>query len=234
MNGAATSNLLVLDTDEEKKLGKDVSLIETRAESVVIQNDAQYAYAGELTKQVKQMQKKIDDYWEPMRKSTYAAYKSVTEHKKDMIDPCKKAEQILKRKMSDYSMEQERIRRQQEEEMRRQAQAEVEKKLAEAQEAEALGDSEAAEAAIAEAEVMDDVAAAGTVQIQTPKLKGVSSTRAWRITNIDVSKVPDEIAGIVIRPVDEKAVMQLIKATKGAVKIPGIEYEETRSISVRS
>ena len=34
--------------------------------------------------------------------------------------------------------------------------------------------------------------------------------------------------------VDEKAIMGLIKATKGKVKIPGIVYEEIVNISVRA
>ncbi len=234
MNEAATSTALVLDSPEEKQMGKDVSIIEMQAENVSISNDAEFAYAGQLAQQVKQMQKKITDYWEPMRKSTYEAYTSVNQHKKEMLDPCQKAEKILKRKMSDYSMEQERKRREQEAELRRLAQAEVDRKLKEAAEAESKGDTLAAETAMAEAEVMDGVAVAGVVQAAPPKVKGVSKTKAWRITGIDAEKVPVEIAGCVIRPVDEKAVLNLIKGTKGQIKIPGVTYEETVSISVRS
>ena len=83
MNEAAVigNNALVLDTkEEENKLGRQVSLSEQKAESVVVNSDDGFAYAGELTKQVKQMQEKVADYWEPMRKTTYEAYKSVTDH----------------------------------------------------------------------------------------------------------------------------------------------------------
>lgn len=230
----ATSTALVLDSPEEKQLGKDVSIMEMQADRVVITNDAEFAYAGEMTKQIKQMQKKITDYWEPMRKSAHQAYQAILDHKKEMIDPCARAEKVLKRKMSDYSMEQERKRRAEEAELRRLAQAEVDKKLEEAAKAEKEGDILGAEMAMAEAEVMDGVAVAGVVAPAAPKVNGVSKTKAWRITGIDPSKVPVEVAGIVIRPVDEKAVMNLIKATKGQVKIEGITYEETVNISVRS
>ena len=87
--------------------------------SVVVASEEGFVLAGELTKQVKAMQKQVTEYWEPMRKSTYEAYTAVNQHKKEMLDPLASAEKILKRKMSDYTMEQERIRREQEEAMRK-------------------------------------------------------------------------------------------------------------------
>lgn len=233
MNDAGR-DALVLDTTEEKQLTKEVSAVERRASDIIIRTDVDYAMAGELTKQVKTAQKKVEEYWEPMRESTYKAYKSVTDHKKEMIDPLKNAEKILKSKMGEYTMEQERKRREQEAEMRRLAEIEREKKLAEAEAAESKGDIAAAEFAMAEAEVMDNVAVTGTVQVAAPKVEGISKTKAWRITGIDDEKVPIDIAGIVIRPVDEKAILNLIKQSKGKIKIPGVTFEETVSISVRS
>lgn len=233
MNGE-TKNGLVLGTVEEKKLEKEVSVVEKQASEVEIKTEADYQYAGELTKQVKAAQKKVEEYWEPMRASTYAAYKSVTDHKKDMIDPLKNAEGILKKKISGYLMEVEKKRREEEEALRRQAEAEMQKKLAEAEAAEKNGDADAVEYAMAEAEVMEQVAASATVQVQETKVQGVSKKLDWKITKIDEAKVPIDVAGIVVRPVDEKAIMNLIKSTKGKIKIPGVTYEETYNISVRA
>ena len=100
---------------------RQVSLIEQQASDVVVASEEDFVLAGELTKQVKEMQKKVTDYWEPMRKSTYEAYSAVNQHKKEMLDPLASAEKILKRKMGDYTIEQERRRREQEEAMRRAA-----------------------------------------------------------------------------------------------------------------
>lgn len=226
--GAAT----LTKPPEEVKLGKEVSLIERQASSVVIATDLDFSKAGELTKQVKEMQKQVTDYWEPMRKSTYEAYTAVNAHKKQMLDPLASAEKILKQKLSAYSKEQERIRREQEEAKRRAAEAEMNRKLEEAAEAEANGDALGAEMAMAEAEVMEGVSA-GTVASFTPKAKGVTQTKTWKIKSIDSDKVPVSVAGIEIRPVDEKAVLQLIKMAKGKVKIPGVEYEEDIIIGIR-
>lgn len=237
MNEAAVigNNALVLGTkEEENKLGRQVSLIEQKAESVVVDSDDGFAYAGELTKQVKQMQSKVTDYWEPMRKSTYDAYKSVTDHKKEMLDPLASAEKILKKKMGAYTMQKERERREREEELRRQAEAEMNRKLEEAAKAESQGDAFGAEMAMTEAEVMENVATTAVIKPSAPVMKGVSTSKTWKITKVDSATVPTHVQGVEIRPVDEKAVLRLIKATKGAIKIPGITFEEDVTISVRS
>lgn len=219
--------------EEENKLGRQVSLIEQKAESVVVNNDVDFAYAGELTKQVKQMQSKVTDYWEPMRKSTYEAYKSVTDHKKEMLDPLTAAEKILKKKMGAYTLEKERERREREEELRRQAEAEMNRKLEEAAQAEKVGDTLGMEMAMTEAEVMETVANTAVLKPEPTVTKGVSAQKTWKITKVDPAVVPTNVMGVEIRPVDEKAVLRLIKATKGAIQIPGITFEEDVSISVR-
>ena len=240
MNDAATKAAksvadasLVLDTAEEK-LGEEVSAIELQAESVVIATDEDYSMAGEATSNVKRMQKKVEEYWEPMRVSTKKAYDEVLAHKKEMLDPLKKAEQILKGKMSGYLLEQERKRKEQEEAMRKLAEAEADRKLQEAIDASNAGDAAAAEFAMAEAEVYDTAAATSAIAKQTPKAEGVSTSKAWKITAIDSKQVSVEFCGMELRPVDEKLVMQLIKSSKGKIVIPGIKYEETVTISVRS
>ncbi len=243
MNEAKTvgSSALVLDTagpdelarpPEEAKLDQEVSLIEQRASSVVIASDSDFAAAGEMTRQVKDMQKQVTEYWEPMRKSTYDAYTAVNQHKKDMLDPLAKAERILKQKMGAYSKEQERIRREQEEARRRAAQEEFDRKLDEAAEAEANGDALGAEMAMAEAEVAEGIVVGG-VQPKAPKVKGVTQTKTWKITGIDHEKVPVNFAGMELRPVDEKLVLQLIKTSKGKIVIPGVTYEEDVIIGIR-
>ena len=223
---------VVLYSAQEEQLSGEVTVIEKKASGIIIQNDDDYAFAGNFTRDVKAAEKRVEAFWEPMRKTTYDAYKAVTDHKKAMLDPLKNAETILKRKMSQYQIEQERKRRAEEERLRRLAQEEMERKLAEAAKAEKEGN--VAEMEFAMAEVMDSISQTTTIEPKQTKVDGISHSKAWQITKIDLSKLPCEIAGVVIRPADEKAIMQLIKATKGAISIPGVEYEETVQISVRA
>lgn len=229
----AGSSALVLDT-AERTLGSEVSLVERNATGVLIHDDESYAKAAEITKTIKQMQKKVKDYWEPLRVSAKKTYDDVLSKKKRMMDPLEQAEKILKKKMGTYTAAKERERQKREEAARKAAQAETDRKLAEAAEAERNGDLIGAEMAMAEAEIMDDAAVSISVASKAPKVDGVSTTKNWEIKSIDLSKVPVEFAGVLLRPVDEKAALKLIRASKGAIKIPGIEYEETYSVSIRA
>ena len=227
------SNALVLDTAEQS-LGQEVSLVEQDACDIVVTDEASYAQAAEITRSIKQMQKKVTDYWEPLRVSAKKTYDDVLGKKKSMLDPLLRAEKALKGQMSAFVEKQERERREREEALRLAAQAEADRKLEEAAALEKSGDILGAEMAMAEAEVYDDASAGVAITGAAPKVSGVSTSKTWKIKSIDYSKVPTEIAGIIIRPVDEKAVLELVRATKGAIKIPGIEFEQTTSISIRA
>ena len=118
--------------------------------------------------------------------------------------------------------------------MRKLAEQEMNRNLEEAARAEAAGDTAGAEFAMAEAEVMEGVSISGSIQMQTPKAAGVSQSKTWEIVSIDSSKVPVSFEGVEIRPVDVKAVMRLIRESKGTVQIPGVQYRDSVSISVRA
>ena len=218
----------------EVQLKDEVTAVERKAFDLVIDNDQDYADAGAFVKQVKATAKKVEEYWEPMRKMTYDAYKEVTEHKSQMLDPLKNAEKMIKGKISAYHEEVERKRREEEEAARRAAQEEAERKIAEAQEAELNGDFERADAAIAEAEVMTQASETITVLKEEPKVSGIIKKVDWEITSVDSNVVPVSLAGVELRPVDTGAVLELIRATRGKVQIPGIEYKEKVNISVRA
>ena len=227
------SNALAIEAEENETIDREVSLIERRAEGVPVMNDVEFASAGSLLKEIKQMQKKVKEYWEPLRAKAKAAYDDVLSRKKEMLDPLESAEKMLKAKMGAYSDEKNRKARMQEEAMRLLARQEMERKLEEAATAEAEGDVVGAEFALAEAEVMEGVASNSIVQVKAPRADGVSRSKTWEIVEVDSSIVPVNFGGEEIRPVDLKAVMRIIKASKGTVQIPGIKYEEKTTISVR-
>lgn len=216
----------------QEELGSEITAIERQANAIVISDDVGYSYAGELCKQVKAQNSRVADFFEPLRLSTKKAYDDVLARKKMFTEPLTKAEKIIKSKMVDYVAEQERKRREAEEAMRAAARKAAEEKLAEAIDAEASGDTDMAEFATDEADYLDSRSRNLTVESTRQKAKGVTEVKSWKIVSIDAKKVPVEINGAVIRPVDEKAVMALIKASKGNIKIDGIEFEETVTLRV--
>jgi len=219
--------------EKEAVIQEEVSLVEVQVKEMVISNDVEYEQAAKLGKQIKAKAKVVTDFFEPMKTTAYQAHRAVCEREKTMLKPLQDAEKTLKKSMSTYHQEQEHKRRELEEKLRREAEAEKERKLNEAIALEAAGKIEEAEAAMFDAQVTESVAGKTVVVMSTPKVSGVSNSKDWEIESIDKEKVPVNFSGVEIRPVDEKAVMRLIKASKGTIKIPGIKYKETVKMSIR-
>lgn len=222
-----------LEPVDEQQLTQEVTDIEFRAESFVIQTPEDYEAAGEFGKLLKQKAAEVTGFFKPMKDSAYQAHKAVCDREKAMLTPLKNAEKIVKKTMGDYLMEQERIRREAEEAARRAAEEERERKLKEAMALEAAGDKEGAEAAVEEAVVMDEATGYSVPAPVKPKVSGVSTSKDWEITGIDTAKVPVNFNGMELRPVDQAAVMRLIRASKGSIAIPGIAYREVAKMSFR-
>lgn len=219
---------------DERQLSRDVTDIEFQAESLVIQTDEDYAFAGEFGKMLKKKASQVTTFFKPMKDSAYQAHKAVCDREKAMLTPLRNAEKIIKQAINIYDAEQKRKRREAEEAARRAAEAERERKMREASELEAAGDNEGAEAAFEEAAIMDDAASYAVVPATAaPKVSGVSTSKDWEIVEIDPKAVPLAVAGVEIRPVDKAAVMRLIRTSKGQIEIPGITYREVAKISFR-
>lgn len=217
----------------EQALTQQVTDIEFQAESFVIQTDDDYAAAGEFGKLLKEKAAVVTGFFKPMKDSAYQAHRAVCDREKAMLAPLKKAETTIKKTMGEYLMEQERKRREAEEAARRAAEEERERKLQEAAALEAAGDKDGAEAAITEAVVMDEAAGYTVPATSKPKVSGVSTSKDWEIVNIDPKTVPLNFSGVELRPVDQAAVMRLIRASKGKIEIPGVTYREVAKMSFR-
>lgn len=217
----------------EEELATEITDIEVRAGGMVVANDQQYTEAGEFGVLLKQKMAEVTEFFAPMKKAAHDAHKQVCDREKQMLAPLKNAESILKKSMGAYALKKEQERKAAEEAARRLAQEEADRKLEAAIAAEQNGDADALKAAMLDAEIADSASRMVTVESETPKAKGVSFQKDWEITDIDLRKVPDTVAGVLIRPVDTAAVMKLIRATKGAIQIKGITYRETSKMSFR-
>ena len=184
---------------EELTLRQEITDVESAAASVIIVDDVSYATAGEITKQIKRAQKNVKDYFKPLHDTAYEAYKAVNDKQKEMLDPLTNAEKILKGKMTDYHTEVQRKAREAEFERQRALEEAARQAMAEAVKQEANGNTGAAEMALAEAAFLEQRKATVTESVK-PKADGVSTVKTWAIKNIDLTKVPTEIAGVVIRP----------------------------------
>lgn len=219
--------------EEEKALSQSVSEVEKMASSITINSDADYKEAAEFGRMLKQRNAQVTEFFAPMKKAAHEAHKNICDREKAMLDPLRKAEAAIKSTMSNWVMEQERIRRAEEERLRKQAEAEAARKLEEAIKLEEQGKSKEAEAVASTAAVIDTAAKNIAVVADKPKANGVSTTTDWEITDIDSNLVPCTFGGINIRPVDTAAVKRLIKASNGTAEIPGIKYKAVARMTFR-
>ncbi len=222
-----------VETEQEKELTSTVSNVEVAANDFAINTAKDYEKAGAFGRELKRLAEQVKDYWKIPKDLAHKAHADICAKEKAMLAPIQTAEKVLKAKMSAYNVEQERVRREAEEAARKAAREAAERKLEEAIALSNGGNSEEAEIALEESAIMEDVSSTITLTADKPQAKGVSSKKDWVIKSIDSAKVPIEIAGVVIRPVDENAVMRLIRASKGQIKIDGIEFEETVSMAFR-
>lgn len=211
-----------------------IGAIVKQAYDVLVESDADVQTATEMTRAIKSMGKAIKDQYEPLRVETKAAYDAVLSERDGFVKPLTEAESVLKGKIIQYDEIKRKRADEEAERLRAMAAEEARRKAEEASTAEAEGDAIGAEMARLEADALQATAENAGIASHDAQADGMSRRRAtYRLTKVDPSVVPVEIAGAVIRPVDEKAVIALIKASKGTIKIPGVEYEEVVSIVIR-
>lgn len=217
----------------EAEMSQEVTEVEARANQITIATQEDYEDAAAFGRLVKQKAAQITEFFAPMKKAAHEAHQKVCQREKAMLAPLVEAEKTVKKAMGDYIMEQERRRKEEEERLRRLAQEEADRKLRDAIALEESGKKAEAESALLEADIMDTAGRNVIVEAQRPKAEGASSSIDWEITSVDNSNVPIDFCGMCIRPVDEKAVLKLIRASKGQINIPGITYKAVAKLSFR-
>lgn len=87
---------------DEQQLSRDVTDIEFQAESLVIQTDEDYAFAGEFGKMLKKKASQVTTFFKPMKDSAYQAHKAVCDREKAMLTPLRNAEKTVKQVPSTF------------------------------------------------------------------------------------------------------------------------------------
>lgn len=217
----------------EAQLKEKVSTIKVKIDRIVISTNEDYEGAVELGRAIKTRKAEVTEFFKPMKDAANKAHKEICGREKALLAPLDDAEKKLKKAIGIYVDELERKRLEEERRLRLAAQQEAQKALEAAVQAEENGDEFSSEAAMMEAQMMESYANTVTIADNKPEVKGVSTTVDWEIESIDNKVVPDFFAGAEIRPVDDKAIMRLIRATKGTIEIPGVKYKKTQRVSLR-
>lgn len=215
---------------DELTVKQEATTLEQQAQIYQIATNEDYEQGADFLKRIKGAEKEVKSYWKPAKDAAAKAHKEICAKEKAMLSICESAEQTLKQKMLTYSTKIEAERRAAEEAARKAAQEESDRLLAEAAKAEESGDTMQATANMAMAEQVESIKPA--VQVAAPKVQGVSKKKIWKVQVIDAEKVPRYIAGICIRPIDERALLQLRKLNPN-IEIPGVTFFQTEQLAIR-
>jgi len=195
-------------------LAQEITTIHTAAASIIVKDNASYAYAGDMLVAIKKVKKNIEEYFRPLKAAAYAAWKQICNRETEEIEKLTPAINHLNSQMTAYNIEQEKIRKAEEERLRREAQkAEEEARLQAAIEAEKTGQKEEAEAILAEPVFVPPPIVEKTV----PKQAGLAMTTTWEAKIINEKLIPREY----LIP-DMVKINQVVRALKDKTNIPGI------------
>jgi len=216
---------------------KQIELIKTQsfslpdeAQHIVITDDQSLREANYFYQNCKLIIGRIHDYMDPIRKSTHNAWKDSIAKIDRLEEPLLKAMKTVKHKMIAYKLKvQEEI---QKKEAKAQAEIDAEKKeqdrlLQEATALEETGDKVEADEKLEEAVDLEEKVKESIQKMakipEAPKTKGLTMRKIPKWKLISLQDVPMDYMKL-----DEVKIGTAVRASKGEIKIPGIEvYFET-------
>lgn len=188
----------------------------------------EYTNAGNFLKTIKAAQKKVTDFFGPMKQKAFEAHKEITKQESAMVGPLRDAEQKIKSSMLTYQSQEERKRF----EAQRKAQEEADKKaMAERarleREAAKLKTPELKEQRLEMAAAV--VAPVVSVASVIPVIHGQNIVKRWKAKVVNLDAVPREWM-----IVNQSALDAFARSTKGAVKVAGVEFVESANLASSS
>jgi hypothetical protein len=191
----------------KKQLEKDiVSPVVQFVRNFTIRTGEDLGKAGTYLIAIKERKAHIEEKLGTPKKKAYEAYKATCDVYNECMKPLDNAESEMKRKMAVYQ--------EQKQKEAQEAQAKLEVKAVKAEE---KGKFDKAE------EIRSTV-----VQVDAPKVDGISYTTVWKYEITDEKAIPREYL-----MVNEKAISGVVKATKGSLSIPGVRIFSTKQVSAR-
>lgn len=220
--GGGRLGLNLPETPEQDVAERALSVPE-KAQGIIVVDNETYGQAGEVLTVIKVLRKEINAAFDPIISKAHAAHKEAVAQKKKAEAPLVEAEAYIKPQIAGYLKEQERKRQEEEARLRLEAKKKAdEDKLKAALAAEKAGDNEEAEAIISDPTPVPPV----VLVKSTPKLEGVSVKKIYKFRITDPNKVPR----MYMMP-DEKTIGAVVRSTKGAVQITGVEIYAEDSVA---
>lgn len=209
------------------EIERGIQEVETAAKGIVVGSNEERIYAMEFLRRIKSQKAAIVNFFSEPKQKAHDAWKSIVSREKFFTNRIDRAEQIIKKEITLFDDEQERIRR----ERQAKLQAEADEKARKERErlekrAAGLKTLEKKEEALRAAEEV--VAPVVHVEPEIEKTEGEARQTVWKARIVDVDKIPREY----MIP-NEKAINAVARSTKGQIAIPGVEIYSENILKVR-
>lgn len=219
----------------KESLKEQVDLIRATAESIVISNEKDLKMATDFTKEVKEKQKIIKDFYEPMVKATKESYDKIKAERDNLLKPLQDTEKEMRNLMNEYNNKLLLLKKAEEERIRKEKENQ-ERKLEEIQKDIAKGNTDNVQQRVTE--IMNTTTLSEKT-VNIPKVAGMSTRTTYKIEITDINKIPttlNNIPLVELSKVGKDYLLQqykIMKALNQEFKIPGIEIKEEVTTVIR-
>lgn len=220
---------------EAQQVSMKSAHLTAQAAAIEVTDPTTQERASDVLLAIASIRREIAETFKPMKDAAFRAHRVVCDQEKKLDEPLATAELNLKLRISNFVQTQERLAREAEEKLRQAELARAaeeatrqsqELALEQAIDLEARGDSAAAEAVLASpAPVTPRYIAPAPVAPNVAHTKGVSMVTGWDFRITDITQIPREYL-----TVNETAIRNVGKNTKGLAKIAGVEFFPTTSV----
>lgn len=190
-----------------------------QANALEIVTVADYTAADQLCARLKLLDKEVDEAYDEHISAAFKAHRALVAKKNKYAEPIDQARRIIKGKMVVWSDAEEEKRRAEERRLQEIAQKKAEDEAIQAaQDAQKAGNAAEAEA------IMSAPIEAAPVVLPKAAPKIMTSIRTvWKARIVNSNLIPREY----LTP-DEMKINGVARATKGTVKIPGVEFYQQK------
>lgn len=215
----------------EQELERGGAVMVKTARGLTITSHEDFEKGNEILKDIKARAKQIKEYWKGPKAAADAAHKELVAKEAQMLKPLKDAESIIKTAMLAYDAEVKRQRREAEEAARKAREAEVRRLESIAVMAEEQGDEETAEIM---RDMAEEVPIGEITAAVAPVSKGLSVRTTWKARVVDPKLVPAYFEGMELRTINQAALNNIAKWRNGEAQVPGVEFYQDSTMSVRA
>lgn len=219
----------------KQDLEEQVQMIKSTSECIVISNEEELQNATDFMKEIKEKEKVVKDFYEPMVKATKESYDKIKMERDKLLKPLKETETDIRELMNQYNNKMLQLKKAEEERIRKEKEKQ-ERELKELQKDIEEGNTENIQEKMEK--VMNDITLPEKT-VEIPKVKGMATRTTYKIEITNIEKMPTTLNNVPIVELSKIGKEYLLKEYKiqkalgKEFKVPGIEIKEEVTTVIR-